>query len=116
MHDLVAHPQSQAGAAGALGGKERLEYLAQMFRLNAAAGVGDREHESLATRRPMCAFAAAHQQSATAVHGIDGVGDEVVEHLANLAVEASERLPGVQALLYLDARIHNASVMDKEHA
>src|SRR5205823_3225030 len=94
-HQPLADMQAQADAAAVRLGlvqlrrKERLKDLADMFGLDAAAGVGHADVDAAAIPR-----SSGDSQAAGAIeHGLSGVENKVEEHL----LQAGGMSPGGQA-------------------
>ena len=117
LHDLVADPEPQPGAARALGGEKGVEYPGPVVGPDAGAVVGHSQHHSALSRGPVGRFSAAQQQApATRRHGINRVADQVVEHLPDFSIEAGQRMPRQQPLLHLNMAIRDAPVVNEQCA
>ena len=98
VDELLADPEAEAGADGALGGEERVKHLFGGSRSNAVAAVGDREADAWSAGRGVEGGAGADDDAAVVAYGVEGVGEEVGEDLAEFAGDA-EDLERVVALL-----------------
>ncbi len=59
----------------------------------------------------------AHEEAASGgMHGVDGVADEVAQDLPDLSFEAQDGADCAVALLYLNLRVDEASLVDGECA
>ena len=117
VDDLMADPEAEAGAAYFFGGEEGFEDFLSGFGRHAGTSVGDGEDEAFASCVPVCAFAAADEETTSVgLHGVDGVIDEVAEHLADLAFEAEDGMGCALAPFDLDMRVDQASLVDGECA
>ena len=90
LDQLLADGQAEAGAAvpargGAVGLREALEDAACLLRRDADAGVGDRRSAGSARPRSVSRRAVDATHDLAALGELDGVADEVDQHLAQAA-------------------------------
>jgi len=114
VDDFVADPEAEAGAVEAFGGEEGFEDAGAGFGGDADAGVGEGEGEAGAAGAPVGCFAAAKEEAASGGHGIDGVGDEVVEDLTDVAFEAGDLAVGALAFFDGDGGVAEAAFVEAE--
>ncbi len=111
----AGHPQAEAGAALALGREKRLAQAPLHFRRNAAAVVSNGDADAAnAGIAPAAGAANADPQSAVRRRGLDGVGDQIREHLTHFARIDQGFFRAV--VLALDAQIllHHAPAVERE--
>ena len=91
LHNAVGYRKAEARAvADALCRKERVEYLCQIFRRNALAGIRDLNDDLILAKGQRPKF-----DRAAGLHRIAGIEDKVREHLLELpaiCVNGRERL------------------------
>ena len=92
-------PEADAQSLFALGGNERLKYLLQLFRFDAGAGVGKYQLHILTIRENFQVSRAATG------HSVDGIRDEVGEHLAQFPRSHVHHRIRVVAALYSDVSL-----------
>ena len=114
VDDFVADPEAEAGAAEAFGGEEGFEDAGAGLGRHADASVGDGEDQAAAVGAPVGGLAAAHQEAATGGHCIDGVGDEIVEDLADVAFEAGDWVGGAFAPVDGDGGVAETAFVEAE--
>ena len=82
------------------------------------AGVGDGNAEATAAvggcGGVVHGFMSADDEAATLTHGVDGVGDKVVEDLANVVFKSENGCGGGVAGFDVDARVGQAAVVEVE--
>ncbi len=94
LYDFGGDPEAQAGASDALGGVEGGVDVGEGFGGDADAVVGDGDEDALLPGAPLGGFTGTDAEAAglgcgvvagdAGADGVDGVGDEVVEDLADL--------------------------------
>ena len=97
--DLTADPEPETCSGSSLGGVEGLEEGALGSGAHADAGVGDDDADSLGVGGGVDGRADAGDKAASAWHGVERVGDEVDEDLAELALIAEDGWSGGVVLL-----------------
>ena len=112
--NVFADPKAEAGAARLLCGEEGLEDSFLRVVRNTGAGIRDGESQTALTCRPVGRGATADQKASAVWHCVEGIADEVCEHLANLAFEADERLIGSLPSFNLDAGVEKATLIKGE--
>jgi hypothetical protein len=91
VDNFTADPEAEAGAAYFFGGEKRLEDAGDGAGGHTGTGIRDGEDNTGATGLPVGSVAGAEQEAATGGFGrVDGVPDEIAEHLTNLAFEADD--------------------------
>ena len=119
--DLFADPEAEAVTGVALGGEEGFEEALDDLGRDAGAGVGDGEDDASLAGAPAGGFAGADEEGAAGgthrvllcvIHGVERVGDEVGEDLADLAAEAAEGVLCAQACQDTGARVAQLSGVD----
>src|SRR5258708_9813776 len=117
-YDAGGDPEAEAGAVEILGGVERLEEAGLHVGGHAVAGVGDGDADA---GRAVGVFGGvvggvvgADEEAASLAHGIDGVGDEVVEDLTDVVFEAQNRGWGGVGGLNFDAGVGEAALVEVE--
>ena len=90
--DAGGDPKAEASAVEVLGGVEGFEETSADGGGDAVAGVGDGDADASArlARGVVGGVVSADEELATVTHGIDSVGDEVVEYLADVVFEADD--------------------------
>ena len=114
VEDLAAHPEAEAGAVVALGAEEGFEHALLGFGVDAAAVIGYGEEEAFAAGGPVGSLAAADEESAAGGHGVDGVGDEAGEDVADVGFVALDEIFGALAFFDVDAGVAQAGFIDVE--
>jgi hypothetical protein len=101
LDDGVADRQAEAGAGALLGGEEGVEDARQVFGGDALAGVadGDLGAHAAAFLQPV---AARQGEPAAVGHGLEGIHDEVDEHLLQLAQVHLDAAAGAVVDAHLD--------------
>lgn len=92
LDDSRGDPEAEAGSVELLGGVEGLKDAAAYCGGHAVAGVADDDADACAgaALRVVGGIVGADEEAAAVAHCIDGVGDEVVEDLANVVFEAED--------------------------
>ena len=94
LDDSGGDPEAEAGPVEIFGGVEGLEEAGANLGRHAVAGVGDGDADAFAARRVadrvVCCVVGADDEAAALAHGVDGVGDEVVEDLADVVFKAED--------------------------
>jgi hypothetical protein len=105
LDDAGGDPEAEAGAVEVLGGVEGFEDAGADGGGHAVAGVGDGDADALRLVRRRVGslhqvvmivrivgvrIVGADDEAAALAHGVDGVGDEVVEDLADVVFEAED--------------------------
>ena len=80
LQDSGAHPQSQAGARGFLGGKEWLENVGDRLPGDAMAIIRHRDPYTLPPGFPVCPFALPQKDPSSPRGGIGCIADKIREH------------------------------------
>ena len=116
LDDGACDPEAEAGAALAFGGEEGLAETALHLDWDAGAVVADRDADAEdAGIGPVARAAEAETQATVEGRRLDGIRDEVGEHLTHFARidEGFERA----IVLALDAKIflHDAAAVEGEH-
>ncbi len=92
--DAGGDPEAEAGAVEIFGGVEGLEEAGPDGRRHAMAGIGDGDAKAGTWPSGFGGVASgvvgANSEAAALAHGIDGVGDEVIEDLADVVFETKE--------------------------
>ena len=115
--DAGGDPQAQTGAVQILGGEEGLEDPPDGGVAHAVAGIGDGDAHAgpfVSARPAQVSIVRAQQQPAARAHGVDGIRDQVVEHLANVVLEAEHPGPGAVVDLDPDVRVGEASRVEPD--
>ena len=95
VDDAGGDPETEAGALEVFGGVEGLEDAGADGGGHAVASVGDGEADALRLGVVVTSWARERDEAASArTHGVDGVGDEVVEDLADVVFEAEDGAGG----------------------
>jgi len=114
MDDLTAHPEAEACAVVSLGAEEGFEHTLLGVGVDTLAGVGDGKEHSFAAGRPVSSFAASDEEAASGGHGVDRVGDEVAEDLADIAFVAFDESVGAFAFFDGDIGVAQAGFVEIE--
>src|ERR1700733_329128 len=116
-YDAGGDPEAEAGAVEILGGVEGLEETGADGGGDAVAGVGDGDADALArlSGGVVRGVVGADEEAATVAHGVDGVGDKVVEDLADVVFEAGDFGRGGVGGFDLDAGVGEAALIEVEH-
>gem|GEM_PF-5355032 len=85
FNELLGDPEAESGAGGAFGGKEGIEDLLALLRMDAVAVVRDiQPHTVSPPVRAGRRLAQMNADDAAAGHGIQTVGEQVGEDLHDL--------------------------------
>ena len=119
VDDAGGDPEAEAGAVEILGGVEGLEEAGADGGRHAVAGVGDGDADAATAFGELGGVVGgvvgADAEEATALaHGVDGVGDEVVEDLTNVVFKAEDGGVGGVGGLDVDAGVGEAAVVEVE--
>ncbi len=94
VDDAVGDPEAEAGAVEVFGGVEGLEDAGLHGGCHAVAGVGDGDADAVACLGMLRSSEWCRVRERVGgrhlTHGVDGVGDEVVEDLADVVFEAED--------------------------
>src|ERR1700738_560070 len=92
LNQALGDPESDAGADFRLGGEEWRKHATLHFRGHANPVVGERDANAcLQAVRPVPGFLCAEPDPAAMVACIDGIGHQVEQRLAELAIFAVDR-------------------------
>lgn len=94
-------------------GEEGDEDVAEDLRGDALAIIGDSDADAVPACR-VCGIARAQKKAASGRHSVDGIRDEVIEDLVNLAGEALNRRGICQMFLDGDAGRGEACAVETE--
>jgi len=118
VDDADGDPKPEAGSVEVLGGVERLEEAAPHGGRHAVTGVGDGDADAMAAvgvpGGVVRGIVGADEKAASLSHSVDGVGDEVVEDLANIVFEAEDGGAGGVCGVDVDAGVGEAAVVEVE--
>src|SRR5271156_404238 len=116
--DSGGDPEAEAGAVEVFGGVEGLEEARLYGGGHAVAGVGDGDANAGARLKILGGVVGgvvgANDETTAGAHGVDGVGDEVVEDLADVVFEAEDCGVGGVAGVDLDVRVGEAALIEVE--
>src|SRR5882757_686933 len=117
VNDGLADPQAKARTCGALGGEEGLKDAGASGVIHAASRIC---HSDVYALRPGERIApgcrAQHEASAIAMHGVDGIADEVGQHLADLALVGVQKRHIFVAALDGDGIAAQTRFIERDHA
>ena len=115
IDDLFTDPEAETRTGDSLGGVKGFEDSSESFGGHPGACVGDRKDQSWATGRVVMPFTTAQEKTAAAlVHGVDGINEQVINDLANLAVKAEDWPVGSLAHFDGDVGIQQAAAQNSE--
>ena len=118
VDDAGGDPEAEAGAVEILGGVKGLEEAGADGGRHAVAGVGDGDADAGAALGVVGGVVrgvvGADDEAASLTHGVDGIGDEVVEDLADVVFEAEDRGGGSVGGLDIDAGVGEAALIEVE--
>ena len=90
--DASGDPKAEACTVEIFGGVKGLEEAALYGRRHAMAGIGDGDADARAALRILWrivrSIVSADEETTSLTHGIDGVGEEIVKHLADVVFKA----------------------------
>jgi len=93
--NLLADPQAKTGAGNSLCTVEGLKDLGEGVPGHPGACISDRKDQSGPVAAVIPPRATAHEKTAAfRLHRIDGIDEQVIEHLPNFAVKAENRPVG----------------------
>jgi len=93
LDNAARNPKPQPGSIHLLGGEERLEDSGSDVRGHPMPCIGYRKaYSGLSSRRTMFHHVGPHHQPSPIAHRVDGVGDQVIEHLADVVFKAQDLL------------------------
>ena len=115
LDDFDANPEAEAGTVDSFGGEEGVEHAGAGRSGDAGAGIGDGEGEAVAAGAPVGGLATAKKDAATGGHRVDGIGDEVVEDLADVAFKTGYGAIGLLSVLDLDGGVAKAAFVEAEN-
>ena len=113
-YDLLADPQSETCAIDSFSCEEGIEDVFEGGRAHSNACIGDGKGDAISVCGPMSCFTASKQESTAGGHCIDSVGDEIVEHLANVSLETRDGLHCMLALFDGDLGVPEFALVDAE--
>lgn len=117
VDDAGGDPEAETGSVKVFGGVEGFEQTGSDGGGHTMTGVGNGDADAAAPqgvfRRVACRIMGTHEKATTSLtHGIDGVGDEVVENLADVVFEAEDSGGGGVAGLNADAGVSQAALVE----
>ena len=119
IDDAGGDPEAEAGAVEVLRGVEGLEEAGADGRGHAVAGIGDGDAEARAAvgvaGGVVHGVVGTNDEAAALTHGVDRVGDEVVEDLTDVVFKAEDGGGGGVAGLDVDAGVGEATVVEVEN-
>src|SRR6266436_6635575 len=114
--DAGGDPETEAGAVEVLGGVEGLEEAGLHGGGHAVASVGDGNAYARTALRTLGGIVrgvvGADEDAAALAHGIDGVGDEIVEDLADIVFKTQNGRRGGIGGLDLDAGVGETALVE----
>ena len=116
--DALRYPETEAGAVEVFGGVEGIEDAGAHGGRHAVSCVGDGDADAVAALR-VCGIilcvVSADDEAAALAHRVDGVGDKVIEHLADVVFKTQNARGGSVAGLDCDAGVGQAALIELEH-
>ena len=116
LHDSLANPQPQAGSFRRFGAEKRLKNSPRILRPDTRSGVDDGNLNSAPLPGPICRHTHAHTENATVWHGLDGIADQVEEHLPKLDRKPLHEARRKRGLVKLDSIALQSVLLQCEHA
>ena len=110
LYDAGRDPQAQPGAVQAFGGVKGLKDALEDVCAHAVAGIGDSDADAGPPGwKPTLwcgdTVMGANDETSSVAHGVNGVGDEVVEDLADVIFKAEDARCRAIACLHADAGV-----------
>ena len=102
INDALTHPQSQPCTRELLCCVKGLKEMLQDMRANAFAGIGDRDPNAVAVLG-VASRSGPHNQATSAVRSVDGIANQIVNHLSNFTLYAEHRRRWCDLFLDSDA-------------
>ena len=114
LDDAGGDPEAEAGAVELFGGVEGFEDAGLDDGGHAVARVGDGDADARAVGGMVDAVVGADDEAASLAHGVDGVGDDVVEDLADVVFEAEDGAGGLVGGFDVDAGVAKTAMVEVE--
>jgi len=118
--DTGGDPEPEAGSVDILGGVEGLEEAGLHGRCHAVTSVGDGDTNAAArlggVGRVVCRVVGADKEAASLAHGVDRVGDEVIENLANVVLKAEDSAGRRIGRLNLDVGVSEPALIEVKNS
>src|SRR5260370_23536999 len=117
--DAGGDPEAETGAVEVLGGVEGLEEAGLHGGGHAVASIGDGNAYARTALRILGGIVrgvvGADEDAAALAHGIDGVGDEIVEDLADIVFKTQNGRRGGIGGLDLDAGVGETALVEVDY-
>ena len=117
VDNLPADPKPKTCSQGPLRRKKRLECLLGDCGRHSGARVRNRQNQTVAACALIFPFLAPEDQAPSRqLHGIQRIPGDIVQDLANLSLKTTNSCIRSIALLHLNIRIDDSSLMQRENA
>ena len=119
VDDAGGDPKAEAGPVEVLGGVEGLEEACANWGRHAVAGVGDGDADAATAFGELGGVVGGvvgpdAKEATTLAHGVEGVGDQVIEDLTNVVFKAEDGGVGGVGGVDVDAGVGEAAVIEVE--
>ncbi len=117
IDDARGDPETEPSAIEFFGGVEGFEDPRLHCMGHAVAGVGDGDANPLVgiAVETFGSIVSANKKPSSLSHGIDRVGDEVVQDLPDIVFKAVDGLIGAKAGIHVDAGVEQAALIQVEY-
>ena len=88
LHDALRNPEAQAIPVQVLGGVKRLKDALACLLVHAMTAVGHGHADTFEAAAKVMCVVRADTEPAPVAHGVDRIGDQVVQHLTDVVLEA----------------------------